>query len=96
MTMQTTQTTILGRVPRSDLILAALAAGALALAASLAKAEMSDLDTDGDGTVSYTELLLAVPELTETDFAALDADQSGALDAAEYEAATGAGLIPAQ
>ena len=96
MTTSKPETTLLARVPRSDLVLAAVAAGALGFAATLANAEMSDLDTDGDGSVSYTELLLAVPELTETDFAALDVDQSGSLDAAEYDAATGAGLIPAE
>ena len=87
---------IFTRVPRSDLVLAVSAAAALVFAATLVKADMTSLDSDGDGTVSYTELLLAVPELTETDFAALDLDQSGTLDEEEYTAATGAGLIPAE
>lgn len=87
---------VFGRLSYSEVLLAAVAAGAVIFAASLANAEMTDLDTDGDGVVSYTELLLAVPELTETDFAALDIDQSGGLDEGEYTAATDAGLIPAE
>lgn len=84
------------RVPPSDLILAAAALAALVLAATVAQADMSTIDTDGDGTVSYTELLISVPDLTETQFSSLDVDQSGALDEDEYTAATGAGLLPAE
>ncbi|MBO6604863.1 MULTISPECIES: hypothetical protein [Paracoccaceae] len=78
----------------------ALWLGALALvmglvAASYAMGQGSSLDTDGDGLVSYTELLMAMPDMTETDFATLDADESGALDADELNAAQEAGIIPA-
>ncbi|QBY02685.1 hypothetical protein E2K80_08210 [Rhodophyticola sp. CCM32] len=78
----------------------ALWLGAVALvmglvAASYAMGQGSALDTDGDGLVSYTELLMAMPDMTETDFATLDADESGALDADELTAGQEAGIIPA-
>jgi Ca2+-binding EF-hand superfamily protein len=53
------------------------------------------LDSDGDGRVSYPEMLVAMPELSEEEFAALDADGDGGLDAEELAAAEAAGLIPA-
>lgn len=53
------------------------------------------LDTDGDGMVSYTEALVAMPEMTEAEFAALDANGDGMLDTDEMAAAEDAGLIPA-
>lgn len=78
----------------------ALGFGAVALvlglvAASYAMGQGSALDTDGDGLVSYTELLIAMPDLTETDFAAMDADADGALNTDEVTAAQESGLIPA-
>jgi hypothetical protein len=43
--------------------------------------------------VSYTELLLVMPDMTEEDFTALDANEDGMLDAEEFAAAEEAGLI---
>jgi len=57
----------------------------------------ADVDTDGNGTISFTELLVAFPDVTEDQFATLDADGSGELDETEFQthldelAATGAG-----
>lgn len=76
----------------------AIGAASLALgvvAAGYAMGQSSSLDTDGDGLVTYTELLAALPDLTETDFAAMDTDGSGSLDSSELTAAEEAGMIPA-
>lgn len=71
-----------------------------ALAAILAlgtgAAFASDMDTNGDGAVSFDEMLAAYPDATEATFAAIDADASGMLSDAEIMAAQDAGLIPAE
>ena len=58
-----------------------------------AMAQADTLDTDGDGLVSYTELLMAMPEMTEEEYQALDTDADGLLSAEELTAAEDAGLI---
>jgi hypothetical protein len=58
-----------------------------------AMGQADTLDTDGDGLVSYTELLMAMPEMTEEEFQALDADADGLLSPEELSAAEEAGLI---
>ena len=73
-------------------------AGAFALlvgSASLAMGQAETVDTDGDGMVSFAELLTLVPTLTEAEFMALDADADGLLSVDEVAAAEEAGLIPA-
>jgi hypothetical protein len=72
------------------LVLATSFAAILAAGAALGQAE---IDTDGDGMVSYTELLLVMPDMTEDDFVALDVNEDGMLDAEEFAAAEEAGLI---
>lgn len=57
-------------------------------------AAMSDVDTDGDGVASFTELLAVYPTLTEDGFSAIDANADGVIDDAEMVAAQEAGLIP--
>jgi hypothetical protein len=57
--------------------------GAAILGAGAALAQAETIDTDGDGMVSYTELLLVMPDMTEDDFAALDVNEDGMLDAEE-------------
>lgn len=69
------------------------ASTATVLAAGVAFAQAETLDTDGDGMVSYAELLVAVPDVTEDDFTTLDLNADGMLDADEIAAAEEAGLI---
>ncbi|SLN18110.1 EF hand [Roseovarius albus] len=57
-------------------------------------AALSDIDTDGDGVVSFTELQAVYPTLTEESFSAIDANEDGVIDEAEMTAAQEAGVIP--
>ncbi len=65
-----------------------------ALLAGGALAAVADLDTDGDGVASFTELLAVYPTLTEEGFGAIDVNGDGVVDEAEMAAAIDAGLIP--
>ncbi len=74
-------------------------AGAFAIllgGASLAMGQAEAIDADGDGMVSYSEMLVVMPALTEDEFMALDADADGLLSADEIAAAQEAGLIPTE
>lgn len=51
-------------------------------------------DADGDGLVTFEELVAAHPEVTEETFAAADTNVDGTLDEEELAAAREAGLIP--
>lgn len=53
------------------------------------------VDSDGDGLISFVELLTLMPALTEQEFQALDANADGVLSTDEIGAAEAAGLIPA-
>ncbi len=53
------------------------------------------MDTNGDGVFSYDELLVAIPELTEETFIAIDVSGDGLVDPEEFAAAQEAGLVPA-
>lgn len=57
-------------------------------------AAVADVDTDGDGVASFTELLAVYPTLTEEGFSAIDANGDGVVDEAEMTAAVEGGLIP--
>ncbi|GAA5068619.1 hypothetical protein N0B44_01615 [Roseibacterium beibuensis] len=83
--------------PRRGSTLAVLTGAftALIVGAGLAMGQAESLDADGDGMVSYEEVLAAMPEMTEEEFAALDADGDGMLSAEEIATAEEAGLIPA-
>ena len=63
--------------------------------ASLAMGQAETVDADGDGMVSFAELLVVMPALSEAEFQALDADADGLLSTEEIAAAEEAGLIPA-
>jgi len=55
-----------------------------------------DMDADGDGLLSYAEMLIALPDLTEDTFVSMDANGDGMIDADELAAAREAGLVPAE
>ncbi len=57
-------------------------------------AAVTDVDTDGDGVASFTELLAMYPTLTEEGFSAIDTNDDGVIDDAEMTAAQDAGIIP--
>ena len=69
------------------------AAGVLALTITALSAQ-SEMDTDGDGMLSYNELLAAYPAMSEDNFIAMDTNSDGAVDADELKMATEAGLLP--
>lgn len=61
--------------------------------ATTAIAEVSLEDADGNGTISYAEMLVAYPELTEEAFVVLDLDESGELSEDEIKAAMESGAL---
>jgi hypothetical protein len=52
-------------------------------------------DTDGNGTWSMDELVVAYPDLTAETFTALDVNVDGAVDQAELAAGIADGALPA-
>lgn len=81
--------------PRLTFITATTAFAVLVGGASLAMGQAESVDADGDGMVSFSELLVLMPALTEAEYLALDADGDGLLSGDEIGAAQDAGLIPA-
>lgn len=71
-------------------------AAILALAASGAAFAQDTMDADGDGAISFEEMLAAYPATTEEDFAKVDTDGDGAVSADELAAAQEAGLVPSE
>lgn len=67
---------------------------ALLTLAGAAFAAVADVDTDGDGVASFTELLAVYPTLTEEGFSAIDTNADGVVDDVEMTAAQEGGLIP--
>ncbi|WP_102110102.1 hypothetical protein [Oceaniglobus roseus] len=68
------------------------AAAVLALAAPcLAE---SALDANGDGSVTFDEVLAVYPETTESAFVAMDSDGDGLLSPEEIAAAQRTGFLP--
>ncbi len=65
---------------------------AVALLASPAFAATPE-DSDGNGTYSMEEMVAANPELTEEQFADMDTNGDGAIDAEELQAAIDGGMI---
>ncbi|MBM7067335.1 EF-hand domain-containing protein [Actibacterium sp. 188UL27-1] len=78
------KTTVLGLGILSASILTALAVSAA-----------TEMDTDGDGMFSLTELQVAYPDLTAETYASLDANADGMVDPEELAAAQEAGVLPA-
>ncbi|MCR9113312.1 MAG: EF-hand domain-containing protein [Rhodobacteraceae bacterium] len=50
-------------------------------------------DTDGNGSYSLEEMIVAYPELTDGDFAEMDADESGDISEDELTAAMENGVL---
>ena len=71
------------------------AASVLALTITALSAQ-SEMDADGDGVLSYNELLAANPAMSEERFIAIDTNSDGAVDADELKMATEAGLLPVE
>ena len=63
------------------------------LATSAAYAQTMVEDADGDGVYSMEELMVVYPEITEDAFGEIDANDDGAVDAAELAAAQEAGVL---
>lgn len=63
-------------------LIAALGISALAITAAQA-AELSEIDTNGDGVISMEEAKVAMPDLSEEAFGGADADGDGSLNAEE-------------
>ena len=55
----------------------------------------AELDSNGDGMLSVTEVQAVYPDLTAEQFSAMDLNANGALDDNEVEAAQAAGTMPA-
>ena len=66
----------------SSLVVLGLSTAAFAQAAT----DLTSVDTDASGTVSFTEASTAWPGLTQEAFDAADLDTSGDLSAEEYDA----------
>ena len=62
---------------------------------SLPLAAMQSVDVDGDGVVTLGELQAVHVDVTAEDFAALDINGDGVLEAEEYAAGVETGVIPA-
>ncbi|MGR3322472.1 MAG: hypothetical protein ACU0DK_11120 [Pseudooceanicola sp.] len=69
----------------------------LALSGAAATAmTIEEVDSDGDGGLSLSEVQAAQPEITEEMFTEADTDADGMLNAEEVAAAQEAGLLPAE
>ena len=65
----------------------------VALTAGLAHAQVAVEDTDGDGSYSMEELMVAYPDLTEDVFAEVDSDGDGMVSSDELTAAQEAEIL---
>ncbi|MCX7889274.1 MAG: EF-hand domain-containing protein [Rhodobacteraceae bacterium] len=74
---------------------AALALAAIPAAYVLAAGTLADMDADGNGLLSLTELKAAYAGLDEAGFEAIDTNGDGGVDEAELEAAIAAGRLRA-
>lgn len=63
--------------------------------ASAAMASVAELDTDGDGFVSFPEMAAAYPTMTEDGFNVVDTNGDGVVDPDEMDAAVAGGILPA-
>ncbi|WP_373087130.1 EF-hand domain-containing protein [Sneathiella sp.] len=71
------------------MLLSAAAVMVLAAAPALAATpDFKSVDTDGNGSVSYEEMIVVMPDASQDAFKSADADQNGELSQEEYDAAT--------
>ncbi|MCO0613629.1 hypothetical protein M8756_09955 [Lutimaribacter sp. EGI FJ00015] len=63
------------------------------MTATPAFAQAALVDADGNGTYSHTELTAAYPEVSEDDFAQIDANGDGEIDEDELAMAKDAGIL---
>ena len=54
---------------------------------------VSDIDTDGDSLISFTEMAVMYPDLTEEDFGGVDTSGDSFVDETELAAALESGMI---
>ena len=71
-----------------------VATTALAVAGFAGAALAHEMDTDQDGLYSLTEMHTEYKDLTEAEYAELDTNKDGAVDAAELAAAIADGRLP--
>ena len=57
-------------------------------------AGVADLDANGDGLLSVTEVQAVYPDVTAEQYSAMDLNADGALDDAEVQSAQEAGVMP--
>lgn len=74
--------------------LTAIALSALCVPALAMGAGASELDSNGDGLLSVSEVQAVYPDVTAEQFSAMDLNADGALDDSEVVAAQEAGVMP--
>ena len=72
----------------------AMTTAACTLLAVPALAIEAEIDLDGDGAYSLSEVQTAMPDMTMDSFTVIDVNGDGLLDADEVAAAIQAGLLP--
>ena len=75
--------------------LAAIAVSVLCLPAYAMGQGAAELDSNGDGLLSVSEVQAVYPDITAETFSAMDLNADGALDDGEIVAAQEAGVMPA-
>lgn len=70
------------------------AATSLAMLLPVMGSAMTEMDTDGDGMLSMSEVQAAHPDMTEEQFNEADTNGDGMLDEMEVQAARDAGMMP--
>ncbi|SLN09756.1 EF hand [Roseovarius gaetbuli] len=75
-------------------IVLVLGLGALANAAIAMGEAMAELDANGDGMLSVSEVQAAYPDISAETFSEVDTNSDGALDEAELIAGQEQGLLP--
>ena len=72
-----------------------IATGGVFAATLASSATMEETDGNADGMVTFDELLVVMPDVTEEAFSLADANQDGMIDAEEFSSAQEAGILPA-